>query len=113
MPPNVSRTALAPLGRRLRVLAVALWAGILLAVCGRVLFSPRANSVYPIFAHAGRAWLDGAELYFEAHRPAGLDRFRYSPAVAALFAPLALLPDGVGGCAWRLLNAAVFLGGFA
>ena len=78
-----------------------------------MLFSPRANSVYPIFAHAGRAWLDGAELYFEAHRPAGLDRFRYSPAVAALFAPLALLPDGVGGCAWRLLNAAVFLGGFA
>jgi len=45
--------------------------------------------------------------------PAGLDRYRYSPAVAALFAPFSLLPDRVGGCLWRLLNAAIFLGGFA
>jgi hypothetical protein len=94
-------------------LAVLLWASILLVVCGRVLLSPRANSVYPIFAHAGHSWLASGELYFEEQRPAGLDRYRYTPAVAAFFAPLSLLPDGVAGCLWRLLNAAIFLGGFA
>jgi hypothetical protein len=106
------QTAASRSARRLRGLAVLVWAAILLAVCGRVLLSPRANSVYPIFAHAGQSWLGGADLYF-GERPAGLDRFRYSPAVAALFAPFSLLPDGVGGCLWRLLNAAAFLGGFA
>jgi hypothetical protein len=92
--------------------AFVVWGAILLVICGRVLLSPRANSVYPIFAHAGRAWLAGEALYSDA-RPEGLDVYRYSPAVAALFAPLSLLPDAVGGCLWRLLNAGALLAGFA
>ncbi len=95
-----------------RRLAVAAWVAVLLAVCGRVLVSGR-HSVYPIFADAGRSWLHGSELYPETCRPGLKDRFRYSPAVAALFAPFSLLPDRLGECLWRVLNAAVYLGAFA
>src|SRR4051794_33837879 len=80
--------------------ALLVWTAILLAVCGRGLFSPRANSVYPIFAEAGRHWLEGADLY----HPVG-DIYRYSPFVAALFAPFGRLPDALGGTLWRLVNA--------
>jgi hypothetical protein len=98
---------------RWRRLAVAAWMAVLVVVCARPLLSARANGVYPIFAEAGRDWLRGTELYPEPCRPHVPDRFRYSPAVAALLAPLALLPDQLGGCLWRLLNAGVFLGAFA
>ncbi len=93
--------------------AAAAWAVAVLVVCGRVLVSPGANSVYPIFAEAGRRWLQADGLYPEPEGPDGLDRFRYTPAVAAAFAPLGLLPDRIGGCLWRLLNAGAYLGAFA
>src|SRR5262245_54952943 len=92
-------------------LPVAVWAVAVLAVCGRALVSPRAHSVYPIFAEAGRRWLGGEGLYPEPE--GGLDRFRYSPPVAALFAPLSLLPDGLAGCLWRVVNAGAYLGALA
>jgi hypothetical protein len=109
MPPEEIRGA----ADRWRRLAVAAWAAVLLVVCGRGLISARAGGVYPIFADAGRSWLQGIDLYPESCRPDLDDRFRYSPAVAALFAPFSLLPDRVGGCLWRILNAAAFLGAFA
>lgn len=88
--------------------AVAAWAVVVVVVCSHAVLRPGRNSVYPIFAEAGRDWRAGGELYEEDMAP-----FRYSPAVAAFFAPLALLPDGPGGALWRLLNAAVLLGGLA
>src|SRR5262249_28849320 len=91
-------------------LALALWAAVVVGICVRVLLVPRASSVYPIFASAGRGWLHGEALY---PGPEGLDTFRYSPPGAGLFAPLGLLPDALGGCLWRLLNAAVYLAAFA
>jgi hypothetical protein len=91
----------------LRLTAVA-WAAVVLIVCAHALLRPHRNSVYPIFAEAGRDWSAGGELYEEDMAP-----FRYSPAVAAFFAPFALLPDGPGGALWRLLNAAVLLAGLA
>src|SRR5690348_7435542 len=88
--------------------ALAVWAVILIAVSLRTLVSPRANSVYPIFSDAGRKWLATANLY---DPPVGdLDQYRYSPTVAAGFAPLSLLPDQPAGVLWRWLNASVFLG---
>jgi len=96
------------------------WAGILLICCGRVLLPPHTwltahtQSVYPIFAGAARQWIAGADLY-EQLAP-DLDRFRYSPGVAALLVPFSLLPDGLaradgpGGALWRLFNAGVYLG---
>src|SRR5262249_340837 len=84
------------------------WAVVLVVCCGRPLLTPRAHSVYWIFADAGRRWASGADLY-----PASPDPFRYCPGIAALFVPFSLLPEGRGGGLWRALNAAVFLGGLA
>jgi hypothetical protein len=87
------------------------WAVVLIVIGVRVLCSTRANSVYPIFSAAGARWLAGDEVYLPP--TADLDVFRYSPPVAAVFAPWSLLPDRLGGLLWRGLNAAVLLGGLA
>jgi hypothetical protein len=92
-------------------LAVTLWGLALLVVSVRVLVQPRSHSVYPIFAQAGCDWLDGIPLYGKKNR--GLDQFRYSPLIAATFAPFSALPDRAGNLLWRWLNAAVLLGGLA
>src|SRR5205814_244924 len=70
---------------------------------------PHSNTVFPIFADAGRNWLAGADLYGPP-KP-GLDQFRYTPAIAAAFAPCSLLPDWLGEVLWRLLNVGAFLVG--
>jgi hypothetical protein len=85
-------------------LAISLWATILLVLCLRGLLNGRSNSVYPIFAEAGRRFLAGVDLY----RGEG-GQYRYSPLVAALFVPFTVCPDSLGGVLWRLLNAAVYL----
>lgn len=94
-------------------LALWVWAMMLLAICGRAFVWPRIHSVYPIFANAARTWLAGADLYGVSASGRQLDPYRYSPLVAVLLLPFSALPDRVGGVLWRLLNAAVFLGGMA
>jgi hypothetical protein len=93
-----------------RRLVIAVWAVALLLLAGRPLLQPHRNTVYPIFAEAGRRWLEARDLY-EPHPDR--DAFRYSPLVAAGFVPFGLLPDGAGGLLWRLVGAAVFLGSVA
>ena len=100
-------------GARWYRLTLRLGAAVVLVVCGRVLLAPRANGVYPIFANAGQSWREGEPLYPGVARPGVPDQFRYSPPVAALFAPFSLLPDRLGGCLWRLLNAVVYVAAFA
>lgn len=100
-----------PSAHRWTRLAVILWAVGLLVVSVRVLAQPRSHSVYPIFAQAGCDWLDGAPLYGKKNRD--LDQFRYSPLIAATFAPFSALPDRAGNLLWRWLNAGVLLGGLA
>jgi hypothetical protein len=85
-------------------LALVLWAAALAVVSGRAAAFP-GHSVYPIFSTAGRHWLAGACLYERTY-----DLYRYSPLIAALFAPFGLLPDAGGGVLWRCLSAAAFLG---
>jgi hypothetical protein len=90
-------------------LAVTVWVVMLLAVSARVLLtSPRSHTVYPIFAHAGQAWLAGADLYEPGP---GLDQFRYPPPAAVAFAPWTVLPERLVNLLWRLGGAAVFLAG--
>lgn len=91
--------------------AVVVWVIIVAAVGVRVLLKPHANTVFPIFADAGCNWLAGHDLY----RPpkSGLDQFRYSPTIAAAFAPCWLLPPWLGEVLWRALNVTVFLAGLA
>jgi Glycosyltransferase family 87 len=84
------------------------WALALVLLGGNALLRPHRHSVYPIFAEAGRRWLDGADLYQPVP---DLDAYRYSPAATALLVPFGLLPDGPGGLVWRLAGAAAFCGG--
>jgi hypothetical protein len=115
-----------PTGRWERT-AIGVWAIILVVTGVRPLVTPQDHTVYPIFVEAARRWLDSAPLYQttnDPYRPSPLfgtpfDRpastmaahcaYRYSPLVTVLFIPSSLLPDGVGGLLWRVLNAAIFL----
>jgi hypothetical protein len=92
--------------------AVLVWSVLLLALGARAALQPRQRSLYPTWTTAGGDWLAGADLYRSRFDPP-LDQFRYSPPVAALLAPWHLLPEHLGAVLWRLLNAGVFLGGFA
>jgi hypothetical protein len=88
--------------------AFVVWTLALVLLGAKALLWPHRNSVYPIFADAGRHWFDSRDLY--ETRP-GQEPYRYSPLVAAFFVPFGLLPDGPAGLLWRLLGSAIFLGG--
>ena len=84
------------------------WLLTLAIIAGRVAWQgDEKHSVYPAYAKAAQHWLAGADLYTEDNLS-----FRYSPLFASGFVPLAALPPRVGSVLWRLLNAAVYLGGF-
>jgi len=91
--------------------AVLVWVIIVPAVGVRVLLKPHSNTVFPIFADAGCNWLARHDIY--GPPKSGLDQFRYSPAIAAAFAPCTLLPEWLGEVLWRVLNVAAFLAGLA
>ncbi|HKI31711.1 MAG TPA: glycosyltransferase 87 family protein [Gemmataceae bacterium] len=109
MPPDRPRRD-GPAPDHWRRAALAVWVVALILLGAKALLLPHRNTVYPIFAGAGRHWLEGADLY---ETPAGHDPYRYSPLVAAFFVPLSQLPDGAAGLLWRLIAAAAFLGGIA
>jgi len=92
-------------------LAVAVWAGVILALSGLAAVWPRAHSVYPIFANAGHNWLAGADLY--GPQAGRLDHYRYSPLAATLFVPFSLMPERLGNVLWRLVGVGVYLVGLA
>ena len=85
---------------------------IIAFVCVRALIQTHRNSVFPIFADAGQNWIEGKDLYDEHFFELSIDQYRYSPLVTVLFVPFSLLPLEAGGVVWRLLNVALFLGGF-
>src|SRR5262245_43423032 len=89
-----------------RRLAIIVWVVILVATCGRALAWPRSHSVYSIYAEAGRNWVASANLYNSTEHP-----YRYSPFATLLFVPFGLMSEAIGGCLWRLMNAAVLIGG--
>jgi Glycosyltransferase family 87 len=94
-------------------LALLVWTVVLLAVCLRSAIQPRSRSLFCTYALAGSDWMDGNNLYFHYFNgewPAYLDQFRYSPLVAVLLTPLALLNERAGNVLWRLFNASVLLG---
>ena len=87
--------------------AVLVWIGIVVAVCTRAVLAPHTKSIYPILSLAAGNWIAGEDLFRQL--APGLDRFRYSPLVAAFLVPFHLLPDGLAAALWRLVNAAVYL----
>lgn len=86
--------------------AITAWLVILIVIALRISFATRSNSVFPIFRSAGAHWLAGESVYVPPTDR--LDVFRYSPPVAAFFAPWSLMSDRAAEIGWRLLNAGVF-----
>ncbi len=93
--------------------AVLVWVCVLLVVSIYSAVQPRKRSLYLTWLTAGQDWASGSPLLYQRVEGDGLDIFRYSPLVAALLTPLQFLDERSGNALWRLLNAAVFLGGFA
>src|SRR5262245_53982143 len=108
MPPEPWHVGAGAWGRA----AALVWVAVLVAVCARAAWQPHKRNLYPTWAAAAADWRAGADLYRTTWEPP-LDQFRYSPAVAALLAPWAALPERAGNVLWRLLNAGAFLGAFA
>ncbi len=99
--------------RRVYVLrtAVGLWAVLLGVVCVRTVLQPLSGNIYPTYAWAGERFAAGEPLY--GVTAPYVDIYRYSPVVAAGFVPFGMLPWGPGGAVFRLLGAALLLGGAA
>lgn len=94
------------------VLAVLIWAVVLGYVCVRAAVQPYKRTLFTTWEQAGADWETGRDLYRTSWR-FDQDQFRYSPLTAVLLVPFHHLPIQVGGVVWRMLNAAVLLGGFA
>jgi glycosyl transferase family 87 len=83
---------------RLFFAALSLWFLSVTIVCLRVYRHPGSHSVFATYRHAGAAWIEQAQLYGAAGR-----RFLYSPLIAALYSPFALIPQNLSEVIWRLL----------
>ncbi|MFO0846296.1 MAG: glycosyltransferase 87 family protein [Gemmataceae bacterium] len=89
-------------------LAVAVWAALVVGVCLRPLLQPGRSDFGLLWHDTGRAWLLDMSPYRTGNE---FESFRYSPLIAGLCVPLGLLPEQAAGVLWRLISAAVLLGG--
>ena len=76
---------------------IGLWFFCVAIVCFRIYVHPGWHSVFPIYREAGAAWIHQAQIYGAP----GI--FLYSPLVAALFSPFALIDQNTAEVLWRLL----------
>ncbi len=83
------------------------WTLVLLILSLRPLLSSHRGTSFDTYQVAGLHWLHGEGIYTQWMG------FVYSPLMAAFFAPFAWLPGPFANIVWRLLNAAVLLGGVA
>jgi hypothetical protein len=83
-----------------RLLFATLWFWFICVaiVSVRVYFHPGSHSVFTTYRAAGGAWLHRAEIY---NRTVGT--FLYSPLIAAVYSPFALLSQNTGEVIWRVL----------
>lgn len=93
--------------RLVRSVAVGLWVVAMAVILIHVWLKPNSNTLYKVFRAGGARWLVSENLYPK------VDEYIYSPFAAAFFAPLALLPDRVGGIVWRVISLAAYAGAFA
>src|SRR6266436_8676140 len=76
--------------RPMAKIAWLVWGLIGIAAVGYS-FLPTKEGAYSLFRDTGGQWLAGGPLYDHNHLNA-LDVFRYSPVLAVMFVPLAVLP---------------------
>ncbi len=85
------------------MVVIILWTALIVGVLIRSLLKPGSGTVFPIFHTAGGRWLHGENLY------SGGTDYLYSPLVAALLSPLALLPLWLANIVWRLAVVGAYL----
>ena len=83
---------------RLFLATLLFWFLSVAIVCLRVYLHPGSHSVFTTYRAAGAAWIQRAEIY---GRTAGT--FLYSPLIAALYSPFALISQNLSEALWRLL----------
>jgi hypothetical protein len=84
-----------------------LWALAMASIAVHVCLRPNTHTLYKVYAAGGARWLASENVYPK------VDEYIYSPFVAALFAPLTLLPNLAAGLLWRCISLAVYAGAFA
>ncbi|HKW11657.1 MAG TPA: glycosyltransferase family 87 protein [Gemmatimonadaceae bacterium] len=96
------RPFLAVISTRAGQLTLVLWIAATLAASVRPVLRHEHN--FDIFRTASTHLAAAQDMYAES-RP-GMDRFKYTPGFAFLFAPFAILPFALGVLVWNALNAA-------
>ena len=89
------------------IAAWVVWILILIVLVARPLVLSQRGTSFDTYNLAGSHWLRGENVYTQWMG------FVYSPLVAALFTPLALIPVPIANIIWRLINAAAVLAGLA
>jgi Glycosyltransferase family 87 len=93
--------------RSLRGWAILTWLAALIAISLAVTIRGKPGKLYPTFVAAGDHFRLGEPIYGPV--PEGQDQYRYSPLIAASFAPWGFLPTSVGSVLWRCLQALALL----
>ena len=84
--------------------ALALWACLAVAVCVKTAVCTDPHSVYPQFAASSHHWWADKSLYINYWPTEHIDGYRYSPAFAVAFTPLAYLPARLGTMIWDVVG---------
>lgn len=85
-------------------LVKSLWIGFAIALAIKSLVQPESHTLFPCFSSASQHWWSGWSMFDRKVMP---HDYRYSPAFAICFTPLAYLPAGLGGLLWSELNLLV------
>lgn len=101
--------------------AALVWGLLCVAVCARVYLNPTHGTVFHDYGDAGRAWVQGGDVYQvdrdvsqgDGRLIAPMSGFRYGPLIVVLLVPFSVLPPEFGGVLWRLAGVGSFLGAFA
>jgi hypothetical protein len=83
------------------------WIAVLVVLILRPLLLSHRGTSFDTYHLAGSRWLQGEDIYSQWMG------FVYSPVVAVFFAPFAWIPASLANILWRILNAALLLGGLA
>jgi hypothetical protein len=84
-------------GSRVFFATLLLWFLSVAIVCVRIYRYPGSHSVFVAYREAGEAWIHQSQIYGTP------GTFLYSPLIAALYSPFALISQNVSEVVWRLL----------
>jgi hypothetical protein len=77
--------------------ALLLWSVAVVVICLHIYQHPGSHSVFTGYLEAGEAWIHRGQIYGTP------GTFLYSPLIAALYSPFALISQNVSEVIWRLL----------